>query len=182
MSRAKRKYAFELAQNEQIQIILYIYKCSSGPLLSSRTFCYIYLSCYNRRPSIYPVSGQWRPWPECADTQDDLGLSVRICPKTRLRMALPILHLDLFWYGTSHYENTPIRILRKFHLQKLKIFGKKTTTKKNSDIFHISAQNIDCVYLLESPRRGGSNEYSQSMFWADIRKIMYTPVNPIFTI
>ena len=34
---------------------------------------------------------------------------------------------------------------------------------KNSDIFHISAQNIDCGYLLEPPRRGGSNEYPQSM-------------------
>ena len=30
---------------------------------------------------------------------------------------------------------------------------------KNSDIFHISAQNIDCGYSLEPPRRGGSNEY-----------------------
>ena len=35
---------------------------------------------------------------------------------------------------------------------------------KNSDIFHISAQNIDCGYSLEPPRRGGSNEYPQSMF------------------
>ena len=35
---------------------------------------------------------------------------------------------------------------------------------KISDIFHISAQNIDCVYSLEPPRRGGSNEYPQSMF------------------
>ena len=35
---------------------------------------------------------------------------------------------------------------------------------KNSDIFHISAQNIDCWYSLEPPRRGGSNEYPQSMF------------------
>ena len=31
-------------------------------------------------------------------------------------------------------------------------------------IFLISAQNIDCGYLLEPPRRGSSNEYSQSMF------------------
>ena len=53
---------------------------------------------------------------------------------------------------------------------------------KNSDIFPISAQNIDCGYSLEPPRRGGSNEYPQSMFWAEIRKIMYTPVNPSFTI
>ena len=38
-------------------------------------------------------------------------------------------------------------------------------------IFLISAQNIDCGYSLEPPRRGGSNEYPQSMFWAEIRKI-----------
>ena len=37
---------------------------------------------------------------------------------------------------------------------------------KNSDIFQISAQNIDCGYLLEPPRWGSSNEYPQSMFWS----------------
>ena len=31
-------------------------------------------------------------------------------------------------------------------------------------IFLISAQNIDCEYSLEPPRRGRSNEYPQSMF------------------
>ena len=75
-----------------------------------------------------------------------------------------------------HYENMPIQLHRKFYHQKIKIWDKK------SDIFHISAQNIDCGYSLEPPRRGGSNEYPQSMFWAEIRKIMYTPVNPSFTI
>ena len=35
---------------------------------------------------------------------------------------------------------------------------------KNPDIFYTSAQNIDCGYSLEPPRRGGSNEYPQSMF------------------
>ena len=38
-------------------------------------------------------------------------------------------------------------------------------------IFLISAQNIDCGYSLEPPHRGGSNEYLQSMFWAEIWKI-----------
>ena len=28
---------------------------------------------------------------------------------------------------------------------------------ENSDIFHISAQNIDCRYSLEPPRQGSSN-------------------------
>ena len=35
---------------------------------------------------------------------------------------------------------------------------------KNSDIFHISAQNIEYGYSLEPPRRGGYNEYPLSMF------------------
>ena len=30
--------------------------------------------------------------------------------------------------------------------------------------FYISAKNIDLGYSLEPPRRGGSNEYPQSMF------------------
>ena len=42
---------------------------------------------------------------------------------------------------------------------------KKKNQIKYSDIFHISAQNIDCGYSLEPPSRGGSNEYPQSMFF-----------------
>ena len=57
----------------------------------------------------------------------------------------------------------------------------KFSEKKTSDIFHISAQNIDCGYSLEPPRWGGSNEYHNLGFWAEIRKIMCTPVNPSFT-
>ena len=60
---------------------------------------------------------------------------------------------------TNHYENTPIQIYWKFYHQKMAIFQ-----IKQSDIFHISAQNIDCGYSFEPPRRGGSNEYPQSMF------------------
>ena len=41
---------------------------------------------------------------------------------------------------------------------------------KNSDILHISAQNIDCGYSLESPCQGGSNEYPQSMFLSRNKK------------
>ena len=32
-------------------------------------------------------------------------------------------------------------------------------------------KNIDYVYSLQPPHRGGSNEYLQSMFWAEIWKI-----------
>ena len=40
----------------------------------------------------------------------------------------------------------------------------KNFRQKKFDIFLISAQNIDCGYLLEPPLRSGSNEYPQSMF------------------
>ena len=51
---------------------------------------------------------------------------------------------------------------------------------KNSDIFHISAQNIDCGYSLEPPRRGGSNEYPQSMFLSRNKKNNVYPCKPQF--
>ena len=54
--------------------------------------------------------------------------------------------------------------------------------KKKSDFVHIPAQNIDCECSLELPRRGSSNKYPQSMIFSKIRKIMFTPVNPSFTI
>ena len=49
-------------------------------------------------------------------------------------------------------------------------------------IFLIFAQNIDCGYTLEPPRRGGSNEYPQSMFWSKNKKNRYTPSYPSFAI
>ena len=62
-----------------------------------------------------------------------------------------------------------------------------TTKKKNenfqrkkSDIFHFSAQNIDCGYSLEPPRRGGSNEYPQSMFLSRNKKNNVYPNKPQF--
>ena len=51
---------------------------------------------------------------------------------------------------------------------------------KNSDIFHISAQNIYCGYSLEPPRRGGSNEYPQSMSLSRNKKNNVNPSKPQF--
>ena len=58
----------------------------------------------------------------------------------------------------------------------------KNFQQKNFDIFLIFAQNIDCGYTLEPPRRGGSNEYPQSMFWSKNKKNRYTPAYPSFAI
>ena len=48
--------------------------------------------------------------------------------------------------------------------------------------FLFFAQNINCGYTLEPPRRGGSNEYPQSMFLGKNKKNMYTPAYPSFAI
>ena len=40
----------------------------------------------------------------------------------------------------------------------------------NIIFFLFLLKNIDCRYSLEPPCRGGSNEYPQSMFWAEIWK------------
>ena len=76
------------------------------------------------------------------------------------------------------------KFITKTHLFKYNenfITKKGKISGKNSDIFHISAQNIDFGYSLEPPRRGGSNEYPQSMFWLTKQEnIVYTPVNLSF--
>ena len=54
----------------------------------------------------------------------------------------------------------PIQIYLKFYHQK----NLENFQIKHYDIFHISAENIDCGHSLEPPRRGGSNEYPQYMF------------------
>ena len=69
-----------------------------------------------------------------------------------------------------------MQICRKFHLQKLK----KKNQIKTSVIFHISAQSIDCGYSLEPSQRGGSNEYSQSMFLSRNKKNNEYPCKPQF--
>ena len=51
--------------------------------------------------------------------------------------------------------------------------------QKKIDIFLIFAQNIDFGV---HNRRGGSNEYPQSMFWSKNKKNRYTYSYPTFAI
>ena len=92
------------------------------------------------------------------------AIAAHICPKTRFRMARPFRSITktcLFKYT----ENFTIKT-ENFQI-------------KSSDIFHISAQNIDCRYSLE-PRRGGSNDYPQSMFLSRNKKNNIYPCKPQF--
>ena len=51
---------------------------------------------------------------------------------------------------------------------------------KNSDIFHISVQNIDCGYSLESPHQRGFYACPQSMFLSRKKKKNVYPCKPQF--
>ena len=64
----------------------------------------------------------------------------------------------------------------------LKILSPKNENfqMKNAYIYFISAQNINCGYSLEPPRRGGSNEYPQSMFLSRNKKNNVYPYKPQF--
>ena len=53
--------------------------------------------------------------------------------------------------------------------------------QKNFGRFHISAQNIDCGYSLNCLGEAVLMSTHNLCFWEEIRKIMYTPVNPSFT-
>ena len=81
------------------------------------------------------------------------------------------------WACTYIIKTRLFKYIENFTTKKGKFSVKKRTV---TDIFHISAQNIDCGYSLELPRRGGSNVPKIYVFWAEIRRIMYTPVNPSF--
>ena len=75
---------------------------------------------------------------------------------------VPLLALNCHITKTCLYNFDPLK--PHFYIVKLGYTGVYI-------IFLISAQNIDCGYSLEPPR-GGSNEYPQSMFWAEIWKII----------
>ena len=97
---------------------------------------------------------------------------------TRIKALIPLIPV----FGNSLASTVkiitktcPCNKQRFFELKKLKIFC------RNSLIFFLFLlKKIDCGYTLEPPRRGGSNEYPQSMFWSKNKKNRYTPANPSF--
>ena len=72
-------------------------------------------------------------------------------------------------------ENLPMQYTEIFSTLKIEDFIRQFLI-----FFLIFAQNIDCEYTLEPPRRGSYNEYPQSMFWSKNKKNRYTPAYPSF--
>ena len=77
---------------------------------------------------------------------------------------------------SKHYKNKPIQNILRILPQKIN----ENFQMKNAGSFHISAQNIDCGYLLEPPQQGSTNEYLQSMFLSRNKKINVYPCKPQF--
>ena len=87
-----------------------------------------------------------------------------------------------------HYLNFQRKFnltLRKHAYSKiLKILPPKNWNFSDKNLWYFSyfPQTIDCGYSLEPPRRGGSNEYPQSMFLSRNKKNNEYPCKPTFTI
>ena len=117
----------------------------------------------------------------CIKNDIDTDWTVRACMrrvKNKADLDLPCPHAYI-----SHRLVTFITLRKHAFSNILKILPPKKIRKfsdKNSDIFHISAQNIDCGYLLEPSRRGGSNEYPQSMFLSSNKNNNVYPCKPQF--
>ena len=104
-------------------------------------------------------------------------------PSSPLHCFSIVFHSDVSLIG----QRTPMRIghvsLRKHaysNISKIPPPKNWKFSNKNSDIFHISAQNIVYGYSLEPPRRGGSNEYPQSMVLSRNPKNNVYPCKPQF--
>ena len=85
--------------------------------------------------------------------------------------------------STLYKCHVPTKSLRKHAYSNILKISRPKTEKfqvKNSDIFHISAQNIDFGYSLEPPPQGGSYEYPQSMFLSRNKKNNVYPCKPQF--
>ena len=96
---------------------------------------------------------------------------------------LKYLIIFFFWMATYMLrvlQNTLRKHAYSNILKFLTSKNEKFQIKKTFDIFHISAQNLDCGYSLEPPRRGGSNEYPQSRFLCKIKKNNVYPCKPQF--
>ena len=83
----------------------------------------------------------------------------------------------LLWISQQFSKIYPLR--KHAYSKILKISSPKTENFR-INVFHISAQNMDCGYSLEPPRRGGSNEYPQSMFFSTNKKKNVYPCKPQF--
>ena len=86
--------------------------------------------------------------------------------------------LNLVVHEKSLITSEPVCVLRctffslvRFYPLKSYFYIVKLSLQVYTLFVLLLLKNLDCGYSLEPPRRCNSNEYPQSMFWAEIWKI-----------
>ena len=151
---------------DRIQIILRNHTVTlSSPISSSSLHLYMYILYISLIQSAYK---EWRMgrliWATMSTYAGrhcfllDTAKSARFCYSIYRRTKIAA-HIT----KTCLYNFDPLK--PHFYIVKLGFTGVYII------FFLFLLKNIDCGYSLEPPRRGGSNEYPESMFWAELWKI-----------
>ena len=99
------------------------------------------------------------------------SLDVKLKGKKNIYLSFIYLFVSLFPHAIDRAYHVRVSLQNHACSNILKILSpKKENFQIKKDILHIYAQNIDCGYSLEPPRRGGSHEYPQSMFLSRNKK------------
>ena len=88
---------------------------------------------------------------------------------TRISSILPIIYIIRNGFKGNQRPITKTRLFN-FDPFKPHVYIVKLGITGYTLVSLFCQKNIDCGYSFEPPRRGGSNEYPQSMFWAEIWK------------
>ena len=118
----------------------------------------------------------FRRWLACRKTNEHVIKVVALSSVAKTYQMYPVLNIS-----NSNGQGflvciTKTRLFK--YIQNISPPKTDNFSGKNFDIFHISAQNIDCGYSLEPPYQGGSNEYPQFMFLSRNKKINVYPCKP----
>ena len=151
--------------------IIYLAVLKKGGIRHAHPYYAIYRKLHRRpRP---PRSPETQPWAHrvCVGFTNGLKIfldliGIRACKSLDHPAHIVISWLSLVLHSTCNecHMSYIFKYIENFTNTNWKF------SDKNSNIFHISAQNIDCGYSLEPPRRGGSNEYTQSIFLSRNKK------------
>ena len=138
---------------------MYLLTCSQQRLKSRQSDQSFH--CLHEETCIlgYPKSTQWIVWSDSANVQADLNLHWAHMSKD---MFSTHIWLRFIITKTYLYNFNPLKL--DFYIVKLGFTGVY--------IFLFLLKNIDCGYSLELPQQGSSNKYPQSMYWAEIWKIL----------
>ena len=147
--------------------------CSAELSMKEVSNNYQYFKIYKQNNFHAQLSWAWKKFYNLG-----AGLVIKVYKYQEFRR--PSTHS--IWTLRKHAYSNNKMYIENFTSKNRKFSGKKLWLGFTGVyiIFIISAQNIVCGYSLEPPRRGGSNEYPQSMFLSRNMKNNIYPCKPQF--